>query len=243
MDVAIKKAKKNNLSIVSGVQVTHTGRLGEYAEMAASKKMISMIFTGGLAEEVPNTVPYGGSKPVLHTNPFAIGFPSQNEPPMILDFASTASSEVKVKWAREKNQKVPQGWICNKDGKPTCDPKEYFALMPFGGHKGYALMLVNEFLGRIFTGSDLFVEKNLGHPIFRHSGFTMIVIKSDLFRAFEEYAKGIDEMEKRIRTVPPAPDFKEVLIPGDLEYRTYKERIKSGIPIPDKIWQSIIELS
>ena len=243
MEIAIRKAQKNNIAVVSGVQVTHTGRLGEYAEMAACKKMISMMFTGGLGREIPNTVPYGGSKPILHTNPFTIGFPVKNKHPMILDFASAASSDVKIKWAKEKKQNVPMGWICDKDGKPTTNPEEYFALMPFGGHKGYALMLINEFFGRIFTGSDLFVEKDLGHPVFRHSGFTMIVIRPDLFRAFEDYATDIDETEEKIRSVPPAPGFKEVLIPGDIENRTYLERKKNGIPIPDDIWQSVIKLT
>ncbi|MBM3711999.1 MAG: Ldh family oxidoreductase, partial [Actinobacteria bacterium] len=82
MNLAIKKAVKFGISIVGGVQVTHTGRIGEYVEMATKRKMIAFIFTGGLSEETPVAVPYGGSKSVLHTNPFAIGFPTVNNKPI-----------------------------------------------------------------------------------------------------------------------------------------------------------------
>ena len=34
--------------------------------------------------------------------------------------------------------------------------------MPFGGHKGYAIMLANEFLGRVFAGADAFSEEDRG---------------------------------------------------------------------------------
>ncbi|MCL5985102.1 MAG: Ldh family oxidoreductase [Actinobacteria bacterium] len=245
MEIAIRKAEKSNISIVGGVQTTHTGRVGEYVEMATYKKMISMIWSGGFGEEIPAAVPYGGSKPVLHANPFAMGFPAGNEPPMIIDFATTACSATKIRFARENKKKVPKGYIVDKKGNPTCNPEDYFnggALLPFGGHKGYSLMLANEFLGRIFSDADSFVEEKRG-GIFRHTGFIMIVFKFDLFQSFNEYANRIDEMERRVRGVPPAPGFKEVLIPGDLERRLRKYRSKNGIPIPDYVWQPIVKLA
>ena len=244
MEVAIEKVKENGMSIVGGVQVMHTGRLGEYVEMAAKENIISMMWTGGYGEEKPAAVPYGGAKTVLHTNPFSMGFPAGSEPPMISDFATSVVSGVKVIFARDKKEQLPQGCIVDKEGKPTCDPNDFYnggGHIPFGGYKGYALMLANEFLGRIFVGSDLFIEENRKHPVLRHSGFTIIAFKSDLFNSFEDYSSRMDEIENRIRAVPPAPGFKEVLIPGDLERRTREERIKNGIPIPDNIWESIIQ--
>lgn len=246
MEIAIKKAKKNNMSIVSGVQVFHTGRLGEYVEMAADKNMISFMFSGGFAEEEPAAMPYGGAKRVLHTNPMAMGFPAGDEPPMISDFATTAISGVKIHLAKEKNENLPPNCIVDKEGKPTCNPDDFYAgggHVPFGGHKGYAFMLANEFLGRIFANADSYVDKNLCGPICRHSGFTMIVFRPDIFIEYKDYSHYMDDMIRRIKAVPPAPGFKEVLIPGDIERKIRKERLENGIPITDSVWNATLKLA
>ena len=41
--------------------------------------------------------------------------------------------------------------------------------------------------------------------------------------------------------MPPAPGFKEVMAPGDPENRAQAVRSVEGIPIPDQVWQSIVE--
>jgi hydroxycarboxylate dehydrogenase B len=246
MEIAIKKAKKNNMSIVSGVQVFHTGRLGEYVEMAADQKMIAFMFSGGFSEEEPEAMPYGGAKRVLHTNPMAMGFPAGDESSMIADFATTAMSGIKIYLAKEKNEDLPPNCIVDKEGRPTCNPDDFFAgggHIPFGGHKGYAFMLANEFLGRIFSSADSYVDKNLCGPIWRHSGFTMIVFKADIFISFGDYSYYMDDMIRRIKAVPPAPGFKEVLIPGDTEKKARQERLENGIPITDNIWNATLKLA
>ena len=246
METAIEKAQKQNIAVVGAVQVHHTGRLGEYAEMAACKGMVGMIWNGGLAEEAPVAVPYGGRKRVLSTNPIAMGFPAGEETPMIMDYATTAVSGGKVFFARDNNQPLPPGCIVDKDSNPTTDPKAFFdggAHLPFGEHKGYALMMAVEFLGRIVSGSDAFAVEDRGGLIMRHSGLLMIVFKADLFQPFEDYARRVDEMERRVRAVPPGPGFEEVLIPGDREKRTRAARQRDGIPIPDAYWQNLIDLA
>ncbi len=254
-DIAIKKAKKNDVSVVSGVQVTHTGRIGYYAEMAAAEKLIFFMFSGGFSEEQPSAIPYGGKKPVLSSNPFTMGFPAGEQPPRIADFATTACSGMKAILTQENNKLLPGKWICDakgnltnspknyKDGDPPCDPKDYSYLIPFGGHKGYAIMLANEFLGRIFSGADLFTNKGRGGVWYRNIGLTIITFKADLLCSYKEYASRIDEMERRIREIPPAKSFKEVLIPGDNENKSRKEKIKNGIPINGKIWRSLIKMA
>jgi len=246
MEIALAKAEKQNIATVGLVQAHHIGRLGHYAEMAAAKQMISMIWAGGYAEEKPGAVPYGGREAVLHTNPLALGFPAGDESPMIIDYATSAASGVKIVWARERNEPLPPGWIVDKDGNPTTDPNDFFsggAFLAFGGHKGYALMMAVEFLGRIFTGSDTFAEANRGGVYMRHQGATMIVLRADIFQPFAEYARRVDEMERRVRAIPAAPGFKEVLVPGDPEVRTRAIRQREDIPIPDDVWQSLTELA
>ena len=238
-EIAIKKAIKYNIAIVSGVQVNHTGRIGEYAEMTVEKKLISFVFTGGCSDEAPEVMPYGGKEKILHTNPFAMGFPAGKEPPMISDYATTAVSGSKILYAKNKKQDLPLGSILDKKGRPTSNPEDFFnggGQLPFGGYKGYALMLANEFLGRIFTNIGSFADKRVN---FRKCGFTIIVFKPDIFCLYNDYAKEMDITLKKIRAVPPAPGFKKVLIPGDIERENRKVRMEKGIPIEKYIWKSL----
>jgi LDH2 family malate/lactate/ureidoglycolate dehydrogenase len=242
----LEKAAQQGMAIVSIVQCHHIGRLGEYAEMAAAKGMISMIWGGGYSEEAPAAVPFGGRARVLSTNPVAMGFPAGREERMMFDFATTSGSGVKINNAKRKGEPLPAGWIVDKDGNPTTNAADFFeggAHMPFGGHKGYALMMGAEFLGRVFAGSDAYAEAGRGGPIMSHQGVTLIVFKANLFQANENYTTHADEMLERVRSIPPAPGFASVLAPGDPERRTRALREREGIPIPDDLWQELTALA
>ncbi len=227
LDIAIEKAGVQNVAAVGLVQLNHIGRLGEYTELAAAAGMVAIISNGGFSVVDPQAAPYGGRKPVLHTNPWSMGFPAGQERPMVLDYATTTGSQVKVVNARRRKEELPAGWIIDKDGRPSTNPNDYFdggALLPFGGHKGYGLMLASEFITRVLTGSDEFADPERGGPGFGHAGALMLVFKADLFRPFDAYAACADDLERRVRAVPAAPGFKEVLIPGDIEARNREAR-------------------
>ena len=244
MELAISKARTQNVAVVGIVQMYHIGRLGTYVEMAAADKIIGMVWGGGYGEVAPVSVPYGGKTRVLHTNPISMGLPAGEESTMMFDWATTALSGVKVENAHRRGEQLPPNSIVDKDGVPTTNPDDYFAgggHLPFGAHKGYTLMMTAEFLGRIFTGADSYVEAGRGGAIFPHQGVTMMAIKSDLFQPFADYAERADVMERRVRAAPPAPGFDEVLAPGDMEARTREQRRREGIPIADDVWQSFIE--
>ena len=245
MELAIQKAEKQGVSVVGIVRCGHIGRLGEYNEMAAAEGMVSMVWAGGYSEDQQTTMPYGGLKPILHTNPLSMGFPAGDEVPMILDFATTGVSGSKVVQARDRGEKLPPGCIVDKDGNPTTNPEEFFnggGHLPFGGHKGYAIMLAVETLGRILTGSDSYAEIHRGGLYNRHQGITIVVVKADVFQPLGDFTTRVDDLERRIRAVPPAPGFKEVLVPGDLESRSREAR-RNGIPVPDDVWKVLTDLA
>jgi LDH2 family malate/lactate/ureidoglycolate dehydrogenase len=203
-----------------------------------------MVWVGGFAAITPLAVPHGGAKAVLHTNPIAIGFPCGDEHPVVIDYATSAASSVKVVLAHQRGEQVPPGWIVDKDGQATTDPNEFFdggSHVPFGGHKGYALMLAAEIFARIVPGTDAFADDRYGAPGVRHQGATMFVMKADLFRPLEDYSRELGALEQKIRSVPPAPGFENVRIPGDRGAATRASRRREGIPIPDDTWGAICE--
>jgi LDH2 family malate/lactate/ureidoglycolate dehydrogenase len=244
MEVAVAKAAEQNVAVVGIVQSHHIGRVGTYAEMAAAAGMVSIITAGGFGPGTRASVPYGGRQRLLHTNPIAIGFPAGEEPPLVLDYATTALSAVKVENAHRRKELLPPGRLVDKDGLPTTDPAAFFSgggILPFGEHKGWALMMAMEFLGGILTGSEGHAAPEHGGPIFGLQGVTMVVLRADLFQPLAEYAARADAMERKARAVPPAPGFQEVLVPGDPEARCRVQREREGIPIADDIWQTVVE--
>ncbi len=246
MELAVRKAMEQNVAIVGLVRAHHIGRLGEYAEMAASQKMIAFVFGSGYSEEMPAAVPYGGRTRVLNTNPLSIGFPSHEEPPVVLDFATSTTAISKIILAEATGQQLAPGSIVDKYGRPTTDPAAFSAggsLLPFGGHKGYALMLAIELLGRVLTGADAYAEPDRGGPMLAHQGVTLLAFKADLFQPATDFVRRADELHRRVRAVPPAAGFDEVLVPGDPESRSRAARNRDGIPVPDDIWKSLTDLA
>ena len=245
MQRAIEKAKEHDMAIVGVVQKHHLGRLGHYTEMAAAAGMISMVFAGGQGEISPATMPFGGSRCVLHTNPIAAGFPtSTSDHPVMFDFATTWTSGVKVHNAHRREQKLPHGYIVDKHGNPTDDPEEFFddgGHAPFGAHKGYAIMMMVEYMGRVFSGSNAFADDQRGGAVLRNEGGTLITVRADLFQSSSQYMAIADEMVDRVRAVPPIESFERVLMPGDPEAETRDNRRQQGIPIEDDIWGTIVE--
>ncbi len=244
MELAIEKGREQGIAVVGIVQTNHIGRLGEYAEMAASCGMVGMVWAGGYAEQKPMAVPYGGRKPVLHTNPLAMGFPAGGEPTIVLDFATTAIAGSKVLLAQQGGKPIPPGSVVDKDGNPTTDPAAFLdggAQLPFGAHKGYAIMLAVEFLSRILLGTARYADPARGGVNMRDQGVSMIALKADLFQPLGEFEALAAEMERRIRAIPSAPGFDEVIVPGDPEARNREERTRDGIPITDEIWASLVE--
>ena len=246
MEVAILKAVRAGIAVVSLVQTHHIGRLGHYVEMAAAKEMISMVMGSGYFKDTPRTAPYGGRKGALDTNPVAMGTPAPSDEsgPVMFDYATTAVSGARVIIAERSGKPLPVGCILDKHGNPTTHAKDYTdggTFVPFGGHKGYALMVAAEYLGQIFSGSYSFAESGRGGPIFSHQGVTMIVFRADLFQPIQQFKDQAEQTAARIRTTPPAPGFDEVLVPGDPEMRTRLQRQREGIPIPEEIWKPFVD--
>ena len=244
MERAITKAAAEGMAIAVLVESNHIGRLGHYVETAAEAGMISLVCLGGQGNANPTAVPYGGRDKQMHTNPVAMAFPGGGKHPMCFDFATTAVAGVKIVNAVNRGEQVPTGLVVNAEGGPSTDPNDLFnggGHLPFGGHKGYALMLAIDYLGRIFGGSDRFINPERGGLYDRYAGTCMIVFKADLFQPFSEYADAADEMGERLRSSKPGVGFDEVLVPGDLEERRRRERRREGIPIEDDVWASIEE--
>ena len=100
--------------------------------------------------------PFGGSDRRLSTNPISIGVPVAGRDPVVLDVTTSTVAEGKLMVAVNKGEQVPEGWIIDKQGAPTTEPKDFYAggaLLTVGAHKGSGLSIVTDLLaGAVSTG-------------------------------------------------------------------------------------------
>jgi len=239
MNVTIDKARSQGVAATGVFNCYHVGRLGEWVEMAARRSMIGLAFCNG-GRPGGGVAPYGGAARALGTNPIAAAVPVADRPPVVIDFATSATAEGKLRVARNRGQRIPEGWILDAQGRPSTDPNDYYEggmLLPAAGHKGYGLSLLVEFLGGVLTGRGCpalpdFLPGN---------GVLFLALSIEAFRPLEDFLKEGAALCDRIKAVPPAEGFDEVLLPGEPEYRTAERRRKEGIPVDEATWGWLTE--
>ena len=231
---AIKKAKTGRTCFATLIRTGHIGRVGEYAQEAAEAGCIGMITVGGGSKGGGRILPFGGAVGALGTNPIAIGVPTGDDSPFLIDFATSMIANGKTYVADSENRDLPEGCVVDKHGNPTVKTAEYRDgghLLAFGRHKGYALSLFVCLLGGL-AGTFNVETGQMG-------GLYMQVIDVNAFGPLEAYQKGVRAFLDNIKSVPPAPGVDEVLVPGDFEVNTRTRRLTDGIDVPDTIYQEL----
>jgi LDH2 family malate/lactate/ureidoglycolate dehydrogenase len=122
MEIAIDKARKTGVGAVGIFNCNHIGRLAEYAQMAVDNGMIGFI----TANCEPYVAPYGGRTPVLGTNPLSYAIPAGHENAVIVDYATSAAAEGKVRAVLFKGEQLPSGWIVDQHGRQSTNPADLY---------------------------------------------------------------------------------------------------------------------
>src|SRR5437868_3397600 len=143
-EIALAKAEAVGTAVVSVCNTNHFGMAGYYPLRALERGLIGWAMTNSTAL----VAPLWGAERMLGTNPIAVAFPAGEEPPVVIDFATSAAAYGKVEIARRKGEPIPPGWAIDRDGHPAARPEDVVdggALLPLGstreggGHKGYCL--------------------------------------------------------------------------------------------------------
>ena len=242
---AMKKAielGRRNPSFVGVRRSSHFGIAGYYALMAAKEGMIGLSFT----HTDVILAPYGGSEARLGSNPFAFAFPCEGSHPILLDISTSAVAWGKIIVARERNESINPEWALDSTGHPTTNPHDARVLLPFGKHKGYGLALFVDLLCGVLTGSpfgqhiptmygDLTKPRNLGH--------LFGVLRADSFANLSEVKTRARLLAEEMRSTKPAPGYKEVMVPGDLEFEYQNKSDREGVHVDPSLNEMLKQLS
>lgn len=239
---AIQLAQEFNIGAVGVVNSNHFGAAGIYARMAAAQGLIGIV----MANTGPNMVAPGGSQPITGNNPIALAIPTFAEFPFVLDISLSNVAGGKLLLASKKGEKIPLDWATDKEGRPTADPTQAFQgfLLPVGGHKGLGLSYFVDILCGLITGG---VFQHQMKSMYKQptkpsqTGHFMIVINPLVIMSQEEMQNRMADFTQTIKTSPMWDESKQMMLPGELEYRTALERSESGIPLPLNLYQELVE--
>jgi uncharacterized oxidoreductase len=160
-----------------------------------------------------------------------------------MDMATSVFAEGKLRVMLAAGKPAPEKALLDKDGNPTTNPADFYAggaLLPLGGvqgYKGYLLNFMVEVLAGLLTGGG-YAGGNDKAPF--NNCTLMIVIDVQKFRELPLFKSELESMIKFLKDTPVA-EGKEVLYPGEKEFRHEKAVLKSGVPLADQTVKAIQE--
>jgi L-2-hydroxycarboxylate dehydrogenase (NAD+) len=218
MAAAIELADRHGVGIVSVDNAFHYLWGGGYVMDAARKGYIAYTnCTAGLAE----VVPFGGRSPTLGTNPHSWGFPTVEAVgfPVVVDWATSVVAMGRVQQFRREGRPLPPLAAVDRAGNPTTDAAAAVSLLPFGGHKGYGLGLINELIAAFIGGSLPTLRSRWADDGEKHTpSFFFQVIHPDALSG-GAFAKGRNQVQN-VRAVIAdvlGPGNEKVMLPGQPE--------------------------
>jgi LDH2 family malate/lactate/ureidoglycolate dehydrogenase len=229
--VAADRAEQHGVGLVMLAGVEHVGRLGEWVERAAAAGCVALAWCN-CGDSYGNVVPYGGEQTRLGTNPMAYAVPLAGGEPLVADFSTSVVSEGKVRVLRQLGLTVPDGWLLDAAGRPTNDPGALYnggALLPAGGHKGFALGLLVEILGGVMAGAGCV---SLGEA----PGNGLVFLAIDTTSAPTAFGERVAEVVSSIRSSGSG-----VQLPGDPEQLARAQGRLNGVTIARKAWTELLE--
>src|SRR3989454_2891312 len=217
----IERAQAHGLALVGVNNIWMSGRSAYYVEMVARAGLIGIHTVAAH----PMVAPLGGAKAALGTNPIAFGFPMEDDP-LVIDLGTSAFMGTDLQFRERLGIPLPEGAAIDEHGRPTTDAvaARRGAILPFGGHKGYALALAMHALGVA-------------------AEYLFIAFKPDLFVPLEDYRRALAEEIAVIKATPRQEGVDEIRIPGERAYRERARLAREGLEIDRRIHDALIALA
>ena len=255
-DICMDKAEQTGSAVVSVSNTNHYGIAAYYSIKALERDLIGWSMTN----TTKLVAPLWGAERMLGTNPIAIAFPAGEEPPVVIDLATSATAYGKIEIAKRKNAEIPYGWAIDKDGNMATRPEQMIeggALLPLGstremgGHKGFGLGAMVDILCCVLSGANwgpyappfALRQEIPARSVGKGIGHCFGAMRIDGFIEPDEFKRQMDDWIRTFRATKPAPGPPGVVIPGDPERHAEIERAKAGIPLLPAVINDLKDIS
>ena len=222
---AIARAQDGGFAIVGVNNAWMSGRSAHYVEMVARAGMVGIHSVSS----TPHVSAPGSAGPANGTNPIAFGFPTEGDP-LVIDLGTSAFMGTDLQFRERRRTLLPEGVAMDAQGRPTRDPAQVHALLPFGGYKGFALALAMHALG-VLAGSGMSYDKTYGYVI--------MAIKPDLMVPLADFRRDMSAMLARVKATPRQPGVDEIRLPGERAVRERARLSRQGIEIDRQIYDAL----
>jgi (2R)-3-sulfolactate dehydrogenase (NADP+) len=209
----------------------HCGAAGHPVERLAQAGLVAMLFAN-----TPGAIaPWGGAKAVFGTNPIAFACPLPGAAPIVVDLSLSKVARGNILAARQKGERIPEGWALDAAGAPTTDPEAALAgtMLPLGDAKGTALALMVELLAAGLTGANYAAEASSfldaeGPP----PGTGQLIIAFDP----DAFADGIAHFGRLVAMITEQPGAR---LPGARRLAARAKAQRDGLFVSDALLQEI----
>jgi uncharacterized oxidoreductase len=242
MRLGIDKSARHGVAVIALRNSGHLGRIGDWPLMVAEAGKLSLHFVNTTGAGIL-VAPFGGINRRLSANPIAAGVPIHGRPPLILDMSACTIAEGKIRVALNKGVAVPENCIIDALGRPTTDPRVFYAdppgaILSIAGHKGYGLAVLCEVLAGALTGGGCSNPANANRVA---NGMLSIIVDTSVFQKDDAFTAEIDRFVGWVKSSAKAAPGGEILMPGEIEERTKAQRLRDGIEVDDTTWAQVRE--
>lgn len=243
--LAMHKAGRQGIGCVGTCTSNHAGPASLYVREAVAAGHVALYFAVGNANHLP---PWGGLDMLLSTNPIAIGVPALEEPPVVLDMATTVAAYGKVKARAQRGEPLPEGWMIDRQGRPLTDPARVAegVLLPIGGYKGYGLALMVGLLAGTLNGAAMgreVIDFNADHVSVTRTGQTVVVIDPAAFGDAMAFRRRVDDIVRQMRGGTRLPGVERIWLPGEQSHLRRQRYGRDGVPLSGALRQRLDALA
>jgi LDH2 family malate/lactate/ureidoglycolate dehydrogenase len=183
---------------------------------------------------IRSVAPFGGSDPVLTTNPVAWGIPTRSTP-ILIDQCTSVATNTFFRGFAAQGHKLPGAWLLDSEGQPSDDPAVLQhnppgSILPLGGleqgYKGFGLGLMVEAFSLALGGSG-----RRQSPDMYGQGVFIQVIDPDCFAGREAFLDEMDHMVANCLQSRPRPGTRGVRLPGQRALAERDRQLVEGITL------------
>lgn len=239
-DQVLIKAREYGIAVGTGMHSANIGCGSYYGWRAAKDDVICMVCCNTFA----SMAPFGGADCLIGTNPIVVGVPTGEEYPMVLDMSTSGVAFGKIQAAAREGKPIPLGWANDINGKPTTDSREAFTVLPIAQHKGYGLAVMVDVLSAVLTGAAFGTDIGLVAKLeSENTGFCVVIIDPSKFMPIEAFKARADAYARVMKYSRPAEGVKEIFLPGEIEYKKFKEYKEKGFEVSEALGKELCELA